>query len=246
MCNRHAVLSTPKLVLLPGLHGTEDLLGPFLAALPSEARYAIVQYSSPLRSDYFECEAAAREALPPSEPYVLVGESFSGPVAISIASAKPPGLCGIVLVGSFAAAPSPMLKYLAPLISRLPMNRLAGRFMATSLLGSSASSELRRSVRDVIAQMSPSMIGGRVRALSRVDVTENLRRITIPVLYLRATRDRLVPPQCAQQMMRLSSQVRLIDLDGPHMLLSCAPHECARAIVTFAHGCQAYVIESKA
>jgi pimeloyl-ACP methyl ester carboxylesterase len=45
-------------------------------------------------SDYATCEAIARAALPTDRSYVLLGESFPGPIAVSIAATAPPGLRG--------------------------------------------------------------------------------------------------------------------------------------------------------
>lgn len=80
----------PTVILLPGLDGTGVLFEPFIKALGPEIRTLVVRYSrQAARTDeYMACEDIARAALPAEEPYVLLGESFSGPIALSIAASS--------------------------------------------------------------------------------------------------------------------------------------------------------------
>jgi pimeloyl-ACP methyl ester carboxylesterase len=103
------------LVLLPGLDGTGDLFAPVVDALGPNVPTQIVRYPLSHASDYAACEAIARGALPTDRPYVLLGESFSGPIAVSIAAAAPPGLRGLILCSTFARNPQPYLRPLRPL-----------------------------------------------------------------------------------------------------------------------------------
>ena len=102
------------LVLLPGLDGTGDLFAPVVDALGPNVPTQIVRYPLSHASDYPTCEAVARGALPTDCPYVLLGESFSGPIAVSIAAAAPPGLRGLILCSTFVCNPQPCLRPLRP------------------------------------------------------------------------------------------------------------------------------------
>ena len=53
---------------------------------------------------YPELLAMVMEMLP-SEPFVLQGESFSSPLSIMIAAARPTGLRGLILSSAFARNP---------------------------------------------------------------------------------------------------------------------------------------------
>ena len=107
------------LVLLPGMDGTGELFAPFIAALGPEVSSVVVRYPDQPQG-YASHEDAARAALPEGKPFVVLGESFSGPVAISIAAASPPGLCGYILCSSFVSCPSSTLKLLRPLLGIWP------------------------------------------------------------------------------------------------------------------------------
>jgi pimeloyl-[acyl-carrier protein] methyl ester esterase len=77
-----------RLVLLPGLDGTGELFAPFIDEL-GEIRSQVIAYPADRAMNYAEHESCARSQLPMDEDFVLLGESFSGPVSIAIAAAPP-------------------------------------------------------------------------------------------------------------------------------------------------------------
>lgn len=225
-------------MLLPGLDGTGTLFEPLLDSMGSEAATTVVDYASPEVSRYADCRAVAERKLPHDEPYVLVGESFSGPIAVSIAAAHPPGLCGVVLVGSFIANPRLALKWLSAFIPVLPRHHAPDWVGDFLLLGRHATPELRARVREAMTGVTPNAVRARLREIVQVNVANELSAINVPLLYLRAVEDRLVPRTCADEIARLSRRARIADVRAPHMLLQCAPAECARLILDFARDCQ--------
>jgi pimeloyl-ACP methyl ester carboxylesterase len=223
----------PKLILLPGLDGTGDLFDPLLAELDTDVRPVVVRYRSPPLTRYEDCQAAVTSQLPANEPYVLLGESFSGPIAVSIAATRPPGLRGVILSASFVSSPTPTLKRLQPLVRFLPMGGKPGWVSNYLLLSPSASPALRDHFARTMASVAPPDLRARLREIALVDVSHKLAAIDAPILYLRATRDRLVPAECADRIARATSRVRIVDFEAPHMLLQTAPGECARVIGEF-------------
>ncbi len=85
-----------KLILLPGLDGTGELFAPFIEALGG-FETQVVSYPPDRAMSYAEHEAFARAKLPSDEDYVLLAESFSGPVGISIAAPAPKRLKALIL-----------------------------------------------------------------------------------------------------------------------------------------------------
>jgi len=90
------------LILLPGMDGTGLLFQDFVEALGAEIRAVVVSYPKNESLTYTALESTVQRQLPSDEPYVLLAESFSGPLAISIAASGPSGLLGVVLCCSFA------------------------------------------------------------------------------------------------------------------------------------------------
>ena len=234
---RMTTVSMPRLVLLPGLDGTGDLFDPLVKALPPGTATTIVRYTAPALSSYAQCRAAVRERLPRDEPYVLVGESFSGPVAISIAATQPPGLYGLILVASFVASPRRMLTWLSPLIPFMPTHGAPGWIIDFLLLGRFATPQLREQVADAMTKITPATARERLREVALTSTSEDLTRVRVPILYMRATHDRLVPRSCGKAITRLSARATAVEVDAPHMLLQCAPRECAEVIGEFVKEC---------
>jgi pimeloyl-ACP methyl ester carboxylesterase len=55
----------------------------------------------------------------------------------------------------------------------------------------------------------------------------------VPVLYLRATEDRLVPRRCADTIAAAIPQTHIVDVEPPHFLLQAAPTATAAAVRAF-------------
>src|SRR5688500_11473406 len=75
----------PLLVLLPGLDGTGRLFRGFVECLPASVESIIVPLP-PDAADYDSIAQSISNRLPRARPLVLLGESFSGPLALKIAS----------------------------------------------------------------------------------------------------------------------------------------------------------------
>ena len=69
------------LVLLPGMDGTGELFSPLIKELGPDIQTVVIRYPD-LPLDYAAHEAFARARLPSTGPFVVLGESFSGPIEI--------------------------------------------------------------------------------------------------------------------------------------------------------------------
>ena len=114
------------LVLLPGLDGTGLLLAEFAASFGPEVEVIFVSYPDDPEAGYSELDQIAHSYLPTNQPFFLLGESFSGPIAISIAASSPPGLLGMVLCCSFARSPLPFLSFTRLVADIFPVKTLPG------------------------------------------------------------------------------------------------------------------------
>jgi pimeloyl-ACP methyl ester carboxylesterase len=224
----------PKLVLLPGLHGTAGLLDDFRAALGADVEVQVVEYPRDQVLDHAQLAALVRPRLPLGRPFVLLGESFSGPVALLLAAQHPPGLRGLVLSTTFASGPRPSLAGLAHYARALPASAMPMWLVSFWLLGKWATPKLRERFAQVLHEVSPDVLTERFIACAGVDVRETLPKINVPVLYLRARRDRLVPPTAGEQVAAGAKQVRILDFDAPHCLLQAIPAQAARVVREFA------------
>jgi pimeloyl-ACP methyl ester carboxylesterase len=183
--------------------------------------------------NYAELEKLVRASLPVERPYVLLGESFSGPIAVSIAASKPVGLRGVVLAGSFVRNPTSVPNALCPLISRFPIWRVPAWLSAALLLGRYSSPVLRSRLAAAIARVGPLVWRARLRAVLTVDVAAQLRNIEAPVLYLRARNDRVVARRSSRLVSRFLPGARVVELEAPHFMLLAKPVESAARVEAF-------------
>lgn len=223
-----------RLVLLPGLDGTGELFAPFIDALDGFATQ-IVAYPPDRAMTYAEHESFARDKLPTDEDYVLLAESFSGPIGISLAAASPPRLRGLILCGTFASNPLPVFGPLSKLVGAVPAFHVPPSLMAPWLYGGRATPELRRAHAQAMSRVSPSTVNARVAAILAVDYRAQLRRIEVPMIYLRAREDRLIPASAGRAIQELRPDCELTEIDAPHFLLQTEPEACATAVMNFIH-----------
>ncbi|WP_374580467.1 alpha/beta fold hydrolase [Pseudoduganella sp.] len=217
----------PALVLLPGMDGSGMLFAPLIKALGEGQRVIQLSYPHDRVLNYDALVQLARQALPDDAPYVLLGESFSGPIAITLAAQHPPGLLGLVLCCTFAANPRPALRRLGWLVHGALVKPAASQLAAPLLLGRAGDAEARALLVRALAPVTGAVLAQRVRAVLAVDVSAALPAVAVPIHYLQAQRDRLVPPRCAVEIARWHPQVVLHAVDGPHCLLQAAPAACA-------------------
>jgi pimeloyl-ACP methyl ester carboxylesterase len=221
------------LVLLPGMDGTGLLFGRFVAALAGEFDVRVVAYPTDEPLDYPELEAIARTALPDSNPFVIVAESFSGPIAISLAASGAANLRGLVLCCTFVSNPRPALSVGLPLVGILPVTLAPMAALSHLLLGRFSTEALRSALLQAMKQVSPAALRARLKAVILVNVADKLSSVSVPVLYLRATQDRLVPPSASQLVSMLAPGAEIVELDAPHFLLQAAPVAAARVVGDF-------------
>ena len=221
------------LVLLPGMDGTGDLYGAFRQTLGANHKLVVVTYPTDLALAYDALENLACSALPLDEDYVLIGESFSGPIAISIAASKPARLKALILCASFAHNPYPQLKIFKPVIPYLPVRAAPSAILVHFLLGQFSSTSLSLQLADALAKVSAKALKARLTAVLSIDVREKLSKICVPALYLRATKDRVVPASAFECIRVGLPSINVIELDAPHFLLQVKPVEAVQSIFAF-------------
>jgi pimeloyl-ACP methyl ester carboxylesterase len=176
------------------------------------------------------------DALPGEQSFVLLGESFSGPLAIRIAARAPKGLVGLILCATFAKNPFPWLGWARPLAVYAPVKSLPRWVRAPLMWGSLAPDRAPTQMERAMSGVSAAVVRQRIAALLEVDATQALRRIQIPVLVLRARGDRVLPRAATRWLVKNLAHAQLIEIDAPHLLLQTRPTECAGAVLRFLRG----------
>ena len=172
--------------------------------------------------------------LPVDQPYLLLGESFSGPVAMALAARRLQGLIGVALCASFVRNPCPAFSPLRCLLGCLPAVRPPVRLLTPWLLGRRAEDRQRTALARALSTVSPLVMRQRLWSVLSLGSGEDFCGIDLPLLYLQARHDRLVPRREVDWLSSRQPGLRIVELDAPHFLLQTQPQQAAQAICDFA------------
>lgn len=223
----------PLLILLPGLDGTGILFADFVKAIDPCVDCLVLSYPKDQPMGYGDLDALVARSLPLSRPYVLLGESFAGPLALRIAARAPVGLVALILCVTFAKNPFPYLSWARPLAAYLPLKAMPRWLRAPLMWGSNDPRQASSQTERAISGVSAAVIRRRIAELMSVDETAALSSISVPSLVLRAIRDRVISRRATLQIAGGITDAKLVEVDGPHLLLKTRPTECAKIILEF-------------
>jgi pimeloyl-[acyl-carrier protein] methyl ester esterase len=215
------------IVLLPGLDGTGKLYSSFVQTAPPGVNPIVIPL--PELGTYDELIEPICSRLPPGL-FAIVGESFSGPIAVEVACRLPKRVVALVLCNSFISAPRMAAFRFLPwrLLFRIPVPRWAIR---TFFLGWSAPATLVSEIRSAVAGVPSELLAARMLSVFALRPT-NTTRIEVPVLSLSATHDVLVRHD-VHGLEGIARRVTQRRIAGPHLLLQAAPKEAWREISAF-------------
>ncbi len=217
-----------KLVLIPGMDGTGLLFSKLIEQLNNFDILVL-----PLPSDSDQNYSALTEYINvrlPKEDYIIVAESFSGPIGMSLASKDNIYFKGLICVATFI---SPPRQFLPKILSKLPLKCMlnlpfTSPMLKFFILGRSAKQEDVVNFREVVKGVPEGILHRRIESVVGFDLKFN--KVSKPVLYIQAGSDRLVPVGCAQEFSRYCLNFTLEVVDGPHFILQSKPGECAKVI----------------
>ncbi|WP_150050956.1 MULTISPECIES: alpha/beta fold hydrolase [Methylomonas] len=218
------------LVLLPGMDGTGILFEFLLPHLPPGIVPKVVSYPARESLSYDELTNFVLGQLP-DPPFAILGESFSGPVAVAVAARSAP--LAVVLVCSFIGNPRPMLTPLKALLGWLPSPAMLVGPLSLALMGWNQTPNLRAALSCSLETVEPVVLRHRAAAALSANARPSLALLRCPILYLQATHDRVVPSSCAREVLRVQPATTVAKLEGPHFLLQTRPAAAAQAIEQF-------------
>jgi pimeloyl-ACP methyl ester carboxylesterase len=217
------------IVLVPGLDGTGSL---FYRQVPLlETRHAVTTHR--LRDDaermselVDDLDARVREAAG-GGPVTLIGESFGGALSLSYALAHPERVARLVVLNSFPYfTPQSRLALGYHLLRATPwgMMRLVRQLTAFRMHSRHTHAAERRRFHQLMRATTREGYLSRLRMLRQYDVRDRLKELRLPVLYLAADRDHLVPSVAqARLMSRLTPNATLRVLEGHGHICLIAP-----------------------
>jgi pimeloyl-[acyl-carrier protein] methyl ester esterase len=219
-------VSRIPIVLLPGLDGTGDLFASLVTHAPP-AFLPIVLPRPQLSADRDILETIEPQ-LPKNEPFVVLGESFSGPLAVEVARRLSSRVSAVVLCNTFLAPPFTSLLKLVPWsLFMSPPKWAIRRF----LVGPSASPALLSAVQAAVTKTPRPVLAARMREVFLLPRLTAQERIRCPVLFLAGRDDFLQPNE--HKLRQVIPRLECRKVAGPHLLLQVSPSEAWREISAF-------------
>ncbi|MDE3156764.1 MAG: alpha/beta fold hydrolase [Acidobacteriota bacterium] len=186
-------------VLVPGMDGTGRLFyrqtGP-LARSYRVATYALRNTARAMDQLVADLAQVVDLVDPVERRAIVVGESFGGALALSLALAHPGRVRALVILNSFPYfTPQTRLHLAMAGLRIMPWHTmgLVRRLTAFRLHSRHTHREERRRFMALTAGASRDGYIGRLRILTRYDVRARLGEIEAPTLFLAAEQDHLVP-----------------------------------------------------
>jgi pimeloyl-ACP methyl ester carboxylesterase len=217
------------------MDGTGELFADFIKALPDSFETASVRYPTDICLSYAGLMTFVRSVTDASRPFVLIAESFSTPLAIQFAATNPQNLKGLVLCAGFASSPvRGWFRFLgslfSPFLFRVKLTEFA---VKRWLVGPNASPALLSAVKAAISSVKPNVLSARLCAILDCDARTELTQVTVPILYLQANQDRLIPVSCFDEIRRINPQTSVTKISGPHLLFQREPQKTAEVVARF-------------
>jgi pimeloyl-[acyl-carrier protein] methyl ester esterase len=221
------------ITLLPGLDGTGVLFRPLCAQLDKKLQANVVAYPRDGILGYRELLPLVQNQLP-NTPFVLLGESFSGPLALMAAATRPRVLRGVILCASFVQNPTclpvSLLRHAAqPFLFR----HFATLSRIKATMGGYLTTDLAKLSAEALADVRPEVLAHRVREVLNVNVASELATCPVPVLYLQGRYDHVVPSRNAKQMSSIFPSMQIIEIPAGHWVLQTQPALAANHIQRF-------------
>lgn len=223
-----------SLIMLPGLDGTGKLFKRTIGHLPPSIEPVVLSYPPDKKLGYTELvpivQTSIQAELPTGQPFVLLGESFGGPLSLLVADQQPEGLLGIILCASFLSCPHPLVPLWAgTLLPSTPFRLTAAISKIKGLKEGYWSEESHKA----IASVRPEVWAHRLREVIGIDVSCELSRTTLPLLYIQGKKDIVVPGVNFRKVRAIRNDTQRVQIDTTHMVLQTRPQQSAAAIGSF-------------
>jgi pimeloyl-[acyl-carrier protein] methyl ester esterase len=224
------------LVLLPGLNGTKGLFASFIACTPSDVDILPIEYPTDKALSYEQLSLFVINKLESiNGQYIILGESFSGPLSLFIAEKKPPGLIGLILVATFITAPNLRMARFLPWTLGFSLTKPL--YDIRSFFSRSDNASFIQLISVELQKVLPSVLTHRIQQIFAVNAANALQHCDIPIVYFRGTKDFVVPEKNLLNIQAIKPDIGVVKFNTQHFLLQSAPQQAWVAIEKFVSRC---------
>jgi pimeloyl-ACP methyl ester carboxylesterase len=237
----------PPLVLIPGLAGGFELLGP-IARLLAE-HYRVISYQLRGEDDCFALRQCfdLRDLVSDLAEFLdyqclecpaLFGVSFGGVLGLEFAARFPRRLRALAVQGAGARFERTLLQQVAGLVlSRYPLpsdNAFVNQFFKLLFGGRQQPGPLFEFVTRQCWQTDQSVMAHRFHLVEHFDIADRLKRIQVPTLVLAGDRDLLVSDRSLRTLCTGIQQCRQVRLARcGHLAFVTQPERVAQEVHAF-------------
>ncbi len=217
----------PPLVLVPGLAGGFELLGPLVRLLARD--FQVISYQLRGEDDCFSLRRGFDRAdlvqdlheflgwMGLERPGIL-GVSFGGILALELAIRRPHRLQALIVQGIGARFQRGLLQQVASIVlSRYPLpsdNPFVNQFFNLLFGGRQKSNALFQFVTRQCWQTDQSVMAHRFHLVEGYNAKGDLKKVQVPTLVLAGNRDVLVSQESLDDLMAELPRGRLVSLKG--------------------------------
>ncbi len=237
----------PPLILVPGLAGGYELMGPLARMLAGHFR--VISYQLRGEDDPFALRqrfglpelvddlAELIEWLGLESPAVM-GVSFGGILALELAARYPTRLRQLIVQGVGPRFERGFLQQIAgSILSCFPLpsdNAFVNQFFNLLFGGRKRPVSLFDFVTRQCWQTDQSVIAHRFHLAEEFDMVERLHRVRVPTLILSGERDLLVSPESLQLLKTGIKRSKVVELEGcGHLAFAMQPERIADEVRRF-------------
>ena len=147
---------------------------------------------------------------------VVIGHSMGGAIALTLALQDPSWLSAVVVIACGPRLPIEfhILEGLRPGSQSGAMRERTIQQICQLAYGPDADPQLRQRGCQELLNVDPAVLYGDYLACSRFDVTDRLNRIRIPILFLTAAQDRLLPAAVSAESAEQIPKAQTVEI--PH------------------------------
>ena len=218
-----------KLILLPGMDGTGLMFRPFTDIADNHS-IDVISYPNEESQKYSNLVGYVKDRLPRDEDFIVIAESYSGPIAYELMKENITNLKAVIFVASFLENPRPLLLSIqkvlpTSIILRLPVPKIITR---RYFLGSDATDRLITEFKTALSKVSPAVLASRLREISNLKKPD--KTVNYPCCYIGAEEDKLVTSKSIEAFRRIVPNLHIRYVNGPHFLLQSNPKGCLDVI----------------
>ena len=224
-----------NLILLPGLDGTGILFNDLVDQLGENFQIERVSYPSTVRCSLEELAQLVKDRMTDPQNTLILAESFSGLVGLTLLRELPVPPKGIIFSACFVIPP---LKALLRVVKNIPIRQIPWGYIPHAIfrkfcLGNSATKEQVENLKQVLSEVDPRGIFQRLGLIESFDIPDISEKFKTPCVYFQAINDRLIANDAAIWFSRNFEPFSLEKIPGPHFLLQTQAKLCAKSILAF-------------